>query len=78
VPPEQRIATFDQDGTTWVERPIYSQVLFTFDRVAALAPQHPEWKTMHSGLRRGHARDAGASRRPGARLCIRSGAGSAR
>ena len=45
VPPEERIATFDQDGTTWVEHPIYSQVLFTFDRVAALAPQHPEWKT---------------------------------
>jgi hypothetical protein len=45
VPPQERIATFDQDGTTWVEQPIYSQVLFTFDRVAALAPQHPEWKT---------------------------------
>jgi haloacid dehalogenase-like hydrolase len=45
VPPEDRIATFDQDGTTWVEHPIYSQVLFAFDRVGALAPQHPEWKT---------------------------------
>ena len=45
VPPEGRIATFDQDGTTWVSHPIYSQVLFTFDRVAALAPKHPEWKT---------------------------------
>jgi phosphoserine phosphatase len=45
VPPEERIATFDQDGTTWVSHPIYTQVLFTFDRVAALAPQHPEWKT---------------------------------
>jgi phosphoglycolate phosphatase-like HAD superfamily hydrolase len=45
VAPEDRIATFDQDGTTWVSHPIYSQVLFTFDRVAALAPQHPEWKT---------------------------------
>jgi hypothetical protein len=45
VPLEERIATFDQDGTTWVEHPIYSQALFTFDRVAALAPQHPEWKT---------------------------------
>jgi hypothetical protein len=45
VPPEDRIATFDQDGTTWVEQPIYSQVLFAFDRVAELAPQHPEWKT---------------------------------
>ncbi len=45
VPPEDRIATFDQDGTTWVEHPLYSQLLFAFDRVAALAPQHPEWKT---------------------------------
>ena len=45
VPAEDRIATFDQDGTTWVEQPIYSQVLFAFDRVAEMAPQHPEWKT---------------------------------
>jgi hypothetical protein len=45
VPTEDRIATFDQDGTTWVEQPIYSQVLFMFDRVVAMAPQHPEWKT---------------------------------
>ena len=45
VPPEQRIATFDQDGTTWVEHPIYTQVVFAFDRVVSLAPQHPEWKT---------------------------------
>ena len=44
VPPGQRFATFDQDGTTWVEHPMYTQVIFTFDRVAALAPQHPEWK----------------------------------
>ena len=45
VPLEERIATFDQDGTTWVEQPIYSQVLFAFDRVIAMAPQHPEWKS---------------------------------
>ncbi len=45
VPVEDRIATFDQDGTTWVEQPIYSQVLFAFDRVAEMAPEHPEWKT---------------------------------
>jgi phosphoserine phosphatase len=46
VPPEDRIAVFDQDGTTWVEHPIYSQVLFAYDRVAVLAPQYPEWKTI--------------------------------
>ena len=45
IPPEQRIATFDQDGTTWVEHPMYSQVIFALDRVVTLAPQHPEWKT---------------------------------
>jgi haloacid dehalogenase-like hydrolase len=45
VPPAERFATFDQDGTTWVEHPIYTQMVFAFDRVATLAPQHPEWKT---------------------------------
>ena len=45
VPPEQRFATFDQDGTTWVEHPVYTQIVFAFDRVHELAPQHPEWKT---------------------------------
>jgi phosphoglycolate phosphatase-like HAD superfamily hydrolase len=45
VAPEQRIATFDNDGTMWVEQPIYTQVAFAFDRVKALAPRYPEWKT---------------------------------
>jgi phosphoserine phosphatase len=45
VPPEHRIATFDQDGTMWVEHPMYTQLAFALDRVAVLAPQHPEWKT---------------------------------
>jgi hypothetical protein len=45
VPPEQRIATFDNDGTLWCEQPMYFQMLFALDRVRALAPQHPEWKT---------------------------------
>ena len=44
VPPEDRLATFDQDGTLWVEHPVYSQVVFALDRVAELAPEHPEWK----------------------------------
>ena len=43
VPASERIATFDNDGTLWVEQPVYTQVLFAFDRVKALAPQHPEW-----------------------------------
>jgi phosphoglycolate phosphatase-like HAD superfamily hydrolase len=45
VKPAARIATFDNDGTLWVEYPMYTQVLFAFDRVKQLAPQHPEWKT---------------------------------
>ena len=45
VPVNQRIATFDNDGTLWAEQPIYFQFQFALDRVKALAPQHPEWKT---------------------------------
>lgn len=44
VPPHQRIATFDNDGTLWCEMPIYTQFAFAVDRVKALAPRHPEWK----------------------------------
>jgi len=44
VAPGARFATFDQDGTLWVEQPMYAQLAFAFFRVAALAPQHPEWK----------------------------------
>ena len=45
VKPEERIATFDNDGTLWAEQPMYFQFLFAMDRIKALAPQHPEWKT---------------------------------
>jgi phosphoglycolate phosphatase-like HAD superfamily hydrolase len=44
VKPEDRIATFDQDGTLWVEHPGYGQAMFALDRVHELAPQHPEWQ----------------------------------
>src|ERR1700712_3141243 len=44
VAPEQRIATFDNDGTLWSERPYPFQVAFALDRVKALAPLHPEWR----------------------------------
>lgn len=43
VPPAERIAVFDNDGTLWAEQPIYFQLAFAIDRVKALAPQHPEW-----------------------------------
>ncbi len=45
VPPAERIAVFDNDGTLWAEQPMYAQLAFALDRVKALAPQHPEWKT---------------------------------
>src|SRR5689334_10028714 len=45
VAPADRIATFDQDGTLWVEHPLYTQAMFALDRVRELAPKHPEWKT---------------------------------
>ena len=45
VEPAERIAVFDNDGTLWVEYPMYTQFLFAFDRVKELAPKHPEWKT---------------------------------
>ncbi len=45
VPPEDRIAAFDQDGTLWVEHPLYTQAFFALDRIHAMAPKHPEWKS---------------------------------
>jgi haloacid dehalogenase-like hydrolase len=44
IPPGERIAVFDNDGTLWAEQPMYFQLLFALDRIKALAPQHPEWK----------------------------------
>lgn len=43
VPAEDRIATFDQDGTLWVEQPFYTQLFFALDRLEALSREHPEW-----------------------------------
>jgi hypothetical protein len=45
VPPPERIATFDNDGTLWVEQPMYTQAMFAIDRIKALAGAHPEWKS---------------------------------
>jgi phosphoglycolate phosphatase-like HAD superfamily hydrolase len=44
VPVDQRIATFDNDGTLWIEQPMYVQLAFILDRVKELAPQNPDWK----------------------------------
>jgi phosphoserine phosphatase len=63
VPPAERIATFDNDGTLWSEQPIYFQVAFAFDRVKALAPKHPEWKQKQpfKGLLEGDMKAVAAS-----------------
>lgn len=45
VPPDQRVATFDNDGTLWVEQPFYTQLAFAIDEVKANASKHPEWAT---------------------------------
>jgi len=45
INPAERIAVFDNDGTLWAEQPMYFQLFFALERVKALAPQHPEWKT---------------------------------
>jgi phosphoserine phosphatase len=44
VAPDERIATFDNDGTLWVEQPYYTQLAFALDRIRVLAPEHPEWR----------------------------------
>jgi len=45
VPPAERIAVFDNDGTLWSEQPAYFQLSFAIDRIRALAPEYPEWQT---------------------------------
>ena len=44
VPPNERIAVFDNDGTLWSEQPLYFQLAFALDRVRELAPEHPDWR----------------------------------
>jgi len=62
VPPEERIAVFDQDGTLWVEHPMYTQVVYALERVPAVVAQQPElkdvepFKTVLSGNREAMAR----------------------
>jgi len=66
VPDGDRIATFDNDGTLWAEQPMYFQVMFALDRVKALAPKHPEWKTEEpfASLLKGDVRGALAGGEP--------------
>jgi hypothetical protein len=43
VPPAERIAVFDNDGTLWSEQPLYFQAMFAIDRIKAIATDHPDW-----------------------------------
>jgi phosphoglycolate phosphatase-like HAD superfamily hydrolase len=62
VPAAERIATFDNDGTLWCEKPLPVQLFFALDRVKALAPQHPEWqdKEPFASLLKGDLKTAAA------------------
>ena len=66
VPPNERIATFDNDGCLWAEQPMYFQMMFALDRVKAMARQHPEWKTKEpfASLLRGDVKGALAGGEP--------------
>jgi phosphoserine phosphatase len=67
VPPTRRIATFDNDGTLWSEQPLYFQAFFVIDRIKALAPRHPDWKTKEpfASLLKGDMKAVAASGMPG-------------
>ena len=66
VPIAERVAVFDNDGTLWSEQPIPFQLAFALDRVKALSPQHPEWKTAepYASLLRGDLKGALAGGEP--------------
>jgi phosphoglycolate phosphatase-like HAD superfamily hydrolase len=68
VPAPERVAVFDNDGTLWAEQPMYFQGLFLFDRVKALAPQHPEWneKEPFASLLKGDMKGVAAAGEKGA------------
>lgn len=67
VPPAERIATFDNDGTLWSEQPVYFQLFYVVDRIKALAPEHPEWKTQEpfASLLKGDMKGVAAAGEPG-------------
>lgn len=72
VPPNERIATFDNDGTLWAEQPMYFQLAFVFDRVKTMAPEHPEWKTKEpfASLLKGDMKGVAAEGEKGAMVML--------
>ena len=78
VPHAERIATFDNDGTLWIEQPTYVQLAFVIDRIKALAAQHPEWRTQQpfaAVLDDDRARLQGLGEQEVARLLVATHAG---
>ena len=67
VPENQRIATFDNDGTLWAEQPVYFQLFYAIDQVKKMAPQHPGWKTEEpfASVLNGDMKKVVASGKPG-------------
>ena len=67
VPPTERIAVFDNDGTLWAEQPLYFQLIYIIDRIKATAKDHPEWKTEEpfASLLKGDTKSALASGKEG-------------
>jgi phosphoglycolate phosphatase-like HAD superfamily hydrolase len=67
VPTAERIAVFDNDGTLWAEQPFYFQAFYLFDRIKALAPQHPGWATEEpfASVLKGDVKGALAGGEPG-------------
>ena len=72
VPPDARIATFDQDGTTWVEHPVYTQVVYILDRVPAVVKEKPHLKEVEA------VQDRVVSRPRGDRQALAEGVGGDR
>ena len=67
IPEGQRIATFDNDGTLWAEKPIYFQLIYAMDQVKKMAPKHPEWKTQEpfASVLKGDTKGVAASGKAG-------------
>jgi phosphoserine phosphatase len=78
VPPAERVAVFDNDGTLWAEQPVYVQAFFVADRIRAMAPDHPEWKARepYASVLRGDLRGLAAAGEKGlAKLVMATHAG---
>jgi hypothetical protein len=58
LPPEERVATFDNDGTLWIEKPHYVELMYLLDHIKRHAPEHPPWENRQSGIINSERREA--------------------